>query len=77
MLKRNIIVLALAGGLLGAQAALANGHQADSSEESSGFRDYLDGRIVSEINVVSAYSDALRERGDGDSSPFPLDTSRD
>jgi hypothetical protein len=77
MFKRSIFVLALAGALLGAQGALAYGHQAAGSEEASGFRGYLDGRIVREINVASAYSDALRERGDADSSPFPLDTSRD
>ena len=75
MLKRSIVVLTLAGGLLGAQGALAYGHQAIGSEE-GGFRGYLDGRIVSEINAAP-YSGESRERGRSDSSPFPWDNSRD
>jgi hypothetical protein len=77
MLKRSIVVLTLAGGLLGAQGALAYGHQATGSEEASGFRSYLDGQLASEINATHAYSDESRERGRSDSSPFPWDNSRD
>lgn len=76
MLKRSIVILTLAGGLLGAQSALAYGHQATGSEE-GGFRGYLDGRIVSEINAAHPYSGESRERGRSDSSPFPWDNSRD
>lgn len=77
MLKRSIVVLALAGGLLGAQGALASGHQAVGSDETSGFRGYLDGRLVSDINATHRYSDESREWGRSDSSPFPWDNSRD
>ena len=77
MLKRSIVVLTLASGLLGAQGALAYGHQATGSEEASGFRGYLDGRIVSEINATHAYSNEAREWGRPDTSPFPWDNSRD
>ena len=79
MLKRSIVVLALAGGLLGTQGALASGHQAATfgSDETSGFRGYLDGRLVSDINATHRYSDESREWGRSDSSPFPWDNSRD
>ena len=77
MLKRSIVVLTLAGGLLGAQGALAYGHQATGSEEASGLRGYLDGRITSEINATHRYSSETQERGRSDSSPFPWDNSGD
>ena len=77
MLKRSIVVFALASGLFGAQGALASGHQAAGSDEMSGFRGYLDGGLVSEINATHRYSDESREWGRSDSSPFPWDNSRD
>jgi hypothetical protein len=77
MLKRSIVVLAFAGGLLGAQGVLASGHQAAGSDETSGLRGYLDGRLVSEINATNRYSDESREWGRSDSSSFPWDNSRD
>ena len=84
MLKRNIAVLMIAGGLLGAHVNLAAAHQTavpdnDRPNETSPVRvSYLDGRVASDIHAGGSCK--CEEAGGSmspSSSPFPEDNSRD
>lgn len=75
MLKRNIAVLAIAGGLLGAQAGLVSA--GEIGQASSVKVSYLDGRAAHDV-YASGYGsdDSSGSRGSG-SSPFPENNSKD
>ncbi|MNC86078.1 hypothetical protein D3C83_17090 [compost metagenome] len=80
MLKRNIAVLMIAGGVLGAQVNLAAASQdafpsSDRSNEPLSAKvSYLDGRAKTDIHASRSGSDGSRG---SDSSPFPWDNSKD
>lgn len=74
MLKRNIAVLAIAGGLLGAQAGLASA--GEMGQASSVKVSYLDGRAAHDVYAGYSYEDSSSSRG-SDSSPFPENNSKD
>ncbi len=75
MLKRNIAVLAIAGGLLGAQAGLASA--GEMGQASSVKVSYLDGRAAHDVYASGyGYEDSSSSRG-SDSSPFPENNSKD
>ena len=83
MLKRNIAVLVIAGGLLGAQVNLAAAHEADfaTGKAAGGALSakvaYFDGRAKSDIHAGAyGYGEFSGARG-SDSSPFPESNSKD
>ena len=77
MLKRNIAVLAIAGGLLGAQADLAAAHEVTFplGEASPVKVSYLDGRAATDV-YAGYMSEESGSRG-SDSSTFPESNSKD
>ena len=76
MLKRNIAVLMIAGGLMGAQVNLAAAHEADFSTGNGAARvAHLDGRAAHDV-YAGGYGESSGSRGT-DSSPFPESNSKD
>jgi hypothetical protein len=83
VLKRNIAVVVIAGGLLGVQANFAAAHEAGfaTGKAAGGALSakvaYFDGRAKSDIHAGAyGYGESSGVRG-SDSSPFPESNSKD
>lgn len=83
MLKRNIAVIMIAGGLVGAHVNLAAAQQAAfpggdrPGEISPGKVSYLEGRAASGIYAEASGSSKCDGPSKCDDSPFPWDNSKD